>query len=125
MNTGTNEPAPVPLKSNEINEMNDIETNTNGQETDNESNVKWYTKWQNWLKILILVIIVVFIVLAIVYNKVTGEILTGFLEWMEKNAAAGSFAFIGIYWFCTVMFIPGSLLTLGAGLVFRKIAGPV
>ena len=87
--------------------------------------VAWYLKWQNWLKIVILVMIVTFIVLAIVFNKFTGKVLKDFLEWMENNAAAGSFAFIGIYWFCTVMFIPGSILTLGAGLVFRRIAGPV
>merc|ERR1712154_464829 len=36
----------------------------------------------------------------------------------------GSFAFIALYWFCTVLFIPGSLLTLGAGVVFRVVAGP-
>lgn len=107
----------------------ETEQATNGQtETgmnEEEDTRKWYLKWQNWLKITILVILLTFIVLAIVFNSTTGKILTGFLEWMEKNAAAGSFAFIALYWFCTVMFIPGSLLTLGAGVVFSNIAGAV
>merc|ERR1740123_2004418 len=84
----------------------------------------WYLNWQTWLKIVIVLIILSFIVIAIIFNKTTGKILTDFLEWMQENAAAGAFAFIGLYWFCTVLFIPGSLLTLGAGVVFRVVAGP-
>eukprot|EP01083_Nonionella_stella_P275113 934286_1 len=97
---------------------NDI-TTTNG---DDEK--KWYMNWKTWLKIIIVVILLTFLVLAIIFNKTTGKILTGFLEWMKDNAVIGSFAFIGLYWFCTVMFIPGSLLTVGAGLVFGLIVGP-
>ena len=86
---------------------------------------KWYMNWKTWMKIGIATGILTFITLAIVYNKQTGKYLTSFLEWMQDNPVAGSFAFIGVYWFCTVMFIPGSLLTLGAGFVFREVAGPV
>eukprot|EP01084_Bolivina_argentea_P206536 352606_1 len=86
--------------------------------------LKWYLNWKTWLKIGIATGILTFIVLAIVFNKTTGKYLTAFLEWMQAHPVEGSFAFIGVYWFCTVMFIPGSLLTLGAGFVFRKVAGP-
>ena len=105
-------------------ENEDNQTTTDGN-NEEENKQPWYLNWQTWLKITILLILLAFIVLAIVFNKVTGEILTSFLTWMTENAAAGSFAFIGLYWFCTVMFIPGSLLTLGAGVVFREVAGPV
>ena len=86
---------------------------------------KWYMNWRTWLKIGIAAGIITFITLAIVYNEQSAEYLTAFLEWMQTNPVSGSFAFIGVYWFCTVMFIPGSLLTLGAGFVFREVAGPV
>ena len=85
----------------------------------------WYLNWKNWLKITFLLILIAVIVLAIIYSDTTKKIFTDFLTWMQDNAAAGSFAFIALYWFCTVMFIPGSLLTLGAGFVFRAVAGPV
>ena len=104
------------------NDDDEQQTTTALEET---TTIPWYMDWKNWLKIVIILIIVTFIVLAIIYNQTTGEILTSFLQWMQDNAAAGSFAFIGIYWFCTVLFIPGSLLTLGAGAVFRVVAGPV
>eukprot|EP01083_Nonionella_stella_P031602 86556_1 len=101
----------------------DTDTNTNTDTAEDES-IPWYRNWKTWLKIVILIVILTFLVLAIVFNKTTGKILTSFLDWMKNNAAAGSFAFMALYWFCTVFFIPGSLLTLGAGVVFRVVAGP-
>ena len=87
--------------------------------------IEWYKNWKTWLKITILLILLTFIIIAIIFNKRTGEILKSFLNWMQDNAAAGSFAFIALYFVCTVLFIPGSILTLGAGVVFRVVAGPV
>lgn len=49
--------------------------------------------------------------------------LKSFLEWVEDNPALGAVAFAGVYVFTTVCFIPGSLLTLGAGLVFGRALG--
>ena len=82
---------------------------------------KWYLKWKNWLKILIILLIIIAIILAIIYREETAKVLTDFLEWMERNPVIGSFAFIAVYWFATVCFIPGSILTLGAGFIFRLI----
>merc|ERR1712130_12146 len=56
---------------------------------------------------------------AAVYNQTTLKYFNMFLNWMQDNAVLGAFAFIGVYWFCTVFMIPGSILTLGAGFVFR------
>ena len=83
----------------------------------NEANQppKWHTDYRNYLKILVILIIIAFIVIAIIYSKTTSRIFNAFLKWMQNNAVIGSFAFIALYWCCTVMMIPGSILTLGAG----------
>ena len=54
---------------------------------------------------------------------VVADVLTDFLEWVEDNAALGAIAFAAVYVFTTVCFIPGALLTLGAGLVFGRALG--
>lgn len=51
------------------------------------------------------------------------DILKSFLEWVEENPGLGAVAFACVYIFTTVSFIPGSLLTLGAGLVFGRALG--
>lgn len=40
------------------------------------------------------------------------------LEWIQSLGAVGAIAFIAIYIISTVAFLPGSILTLGAGVVF-------
>eukprot|EP01084_Bolivina_argentea_P253432 425684_1 len=84
------------------------------------SKVSWYLNWKTWIKIFILICVIVFLVIAIIYKDKTKKYLTDFLNWMQRNVVLGAFAFIGLYWFCTVFMIPGSILTLGAGFVFRK-----
>lgn len=45
-------------------------------------------------------------------------LLRNALEWVKGLGAVGAIAFIAIYIFATVAFFPGSILTLGAGVVF-------
>jgi uncharacterized membrane protein YdjX (TVP38/TMEM64 family) len=45
------------------------------------------------------------------------------LEWIESLGAMGAGAFIGLYIIATVVFLPGSILTLGAGVVFGVVRG--
>ncbi len=45
------------------------------------------------------------------------------LTWVQDLGAVGAIAFICFYILATVLCIPGSLLTLGAGLVFGVVAG--
>ncbi len=47
------------------------------------------------------------------------------LDWIDSLGSAGPLAFIFIYAAATVLFIPGSLLTLGAGVVFGVLWGSV
>jgi uncharacterized membrane protein YdjX (TVP38/TMEM64 family) len=52
-------------------------------------------------------------------------LLKNALEWVESLGAIGAVAFIGIYIVATVAFLPGSILTLGAGVVFGVWLGAV
>lgn len=45
------------------------------------------------------------------------------LEWIDSLGAVGAIAFIIIYIIATVAFLPGSILTLGAGVVFGIFLG--
>lgn len=49
--------------------------------------------------------------------------LTSALQWIEGLGAIGAIAFILLYIVSTVAFLPGSVLTLGAGIVFGVVSG--
>lgn len=53
------------------------------------------------------------------------QLLRDSLAWVAGLGAIGPLAFIGLYIVATVAFLPGSLLTLGAGFVFGWLPGAV
>jgi len=53
------------------------------------------------------------------------EILRNALVWIDSLGSWGAIAFILLYILATVAFLPGSLLTLGAGVVFGVFFGTV
>lgn len=72
-------------------------------------------------KIIVGLILVGFIVFVIVDTQTNNYVRTGivnFLEWIENNTVAGVFCFVAVYFLATIFFVPGSILTLGAGFVF-------
>ena len=84
------------------------------------------TKSCPWGKIIVGVILLSLIAFVIVDSLTTKYITSAFetfLEWIETNLVAGVFAFMGVYFVATVLFIPGSILTLGSGFVFGKAVG--
>ena len=84
---------------------------------------KWYCKISNWFRIIIILALITFITLAIVYYDISADLFTKFLQWMKDNIIYGSITFVVIYVCCTVLMIPGSILTLGAGFVYVDILG--
>jgi len=96
---------------------------TNENITESEENKK-----NKIIKIILLIILVGIIIYIALDYSLSGlghvnTILVGFLEWVEKNPGLGALAFAGVYVITTILFIPGSLLTLGAGLVFGRALG--
>jgi uncharacterized membrane protein YdjX (TVP38/TMEM64 family) len=53
------------------------------------------------------------------------ELLRQALKWIENLGYIGGFVFILVYIIATVAFIPGSILTLGAGVVFGVVWGAI
>lgn len=53
------------------------------------------------------------------------EILRNALQWIDSLGTVGAIAFITIYIIATVAFLPGSILTLGSGVVFGVVWGSV
>jgi uncharacterized membrane protein YdjX (TVP38/TMEM64 family) len=51
--------------------------------------------------------------------------VTDALEWIRGLGPAGPLIFLGIYVLATVLFLPGSILTLGAGVVFGLVKGAI
>ena len=51
------------------------------------------------------------------------EILRNALVWVDSLGSLGAIAFIILYIVATVAFLPGSILTLGAGVVFGVFFG--
>ena len=53
------------------------------------------------------------------------QLLVDALEWVKDLGPVGPLALIGIYIVATVAFLPGSILTLGAGFIFGVIQGSI
>jgi uncharacterized membrane protein YdjX (TVP38/TMEM64 family) len=61
---------------------------------------------------------------AAVYFDVQ-EFLRGALGWIDGLGPAGAAVFVAVYVAACVLFVPGSILTLGAGVVFGVVKGSV
>ena len=53
------------------------------------------------------------------------QVLRNSLQWIQNKEPAGAIAFILIYMIATVAFVPSSILTLGAGVVFAVVLGSI
>ncbi|KAL3923761.1 MAG: hypothetical protein SGILL_001464, partial [Bacillariaceae sp.] len=79
-----------------------------------------------WMKLIVALVLLAFVIFVIVDSQTNQYVRTGitaFLEWIEENPGAGVVAFMFVYFFATILFIPGSILTLGAGFVFSASFG--
>src|SRR5213082_4217303 len=82
------------------------------------SSASWRWKW------VLYAAAAIGIVLALKYFHVQ-DLLKEALDWIGKLGPWGPVIFVGIYIVATVFFIPGSVLTLGAGAVFGVGLGSV
>ncbi len=69
------------------------------------------------------VVVVALFVLARMFNVQT--VFRDLLAWVDGSGLVGGLVFIAIYILATVLFVPGSILTLGAGFVFGVLWGTV
>lgn len=72
---------------------------------------------------LVLVGLIVFIIVDSVTHGFVKGAIEGLLQWIEENPIRGLFVFMAVYFVATVLFVPGSLLTLGSGFVFAESFG--
>jgi uncharacterized membrane protein YdjX (TVP38/TMEM64 family) len=91
--------------------------------------------WRKLMKMVILNLLTFSIVLTFTVNPALAQESTnglGFnpqewlrhaLQWIDSLGAVGAIAFIFLYIIATVAFLPGSILTLGAGVVFGVVLG--
>lgn len=74
----------------------------------------WLKKYWKWIGVALVVVALSFAT-ALLPLK---DWIKAMSDWVEHLGPLGFFVFIGIYAVATVIFVPGSLLTIAAGLVF-------
>mmetsp|Transcript_36907 Transcript_36907/g.42942 ORF Transcript_36907/g.42942 Transcript_36907/m.42942 type:complete len:155 (-) Transcript_36907:648-1112(-) len=67
---------------------------------------------------IILPSLITFIIIDCNTTKYTNTYMDEFLTWTKQNRYTGIFAFIGVFVISTVLFVPGSILTIGGGFIF-------
>eukprot|EP00540_Astrosyne_radiata_P010624 CAMPEP_0116835700 /NCGR_PEP_ID=MMETSP0418-20121206/7690_1 /TAXON_ID=1158023 /ORGANISM="Astrosyne radiata, Strain 13vi08-1A" /LENGTH=407 /DNA_ID=CAMNT_0004465395 /DNA_START=48 /DNA_END=1271 /DNA_ORIENTATION=- len=83
-------------------------------------------KWAVYKKLFIGLLLLGFVIYVIVDSVTAGNVrstIESFLDWIEDNPIPGFFAFMVVYFVATVLFVPGSILTLGSGFVFANSFG--
>ncbi|MBC6479251.1 MAG: TVP38/TMEM64 family protein [Hormoscilla sp. GM7CHS1pb] len=91
------------------------------------------SRGRKWQQILPIVAIVLLVAAAPAFPQEAASSggfnpqawLRSALEWIEGLGPVGAIAFIIIYIIATVAFLPGSILTLGAGVVFGVVFGSI
>jgi uncharacterized membrane protein YdjX (TVP38/TMEM64 family) len=79
---------------------------------------------KNGLRLLLLAVIVICAALAIFFLPVKDWILRG-LEWTEGLGLWAAFFIAAFYLISCVFFIPGSIVTLGAGFILKVVVGTI
>jgi len=126
MGSATNMIATNPERSHELSlEQNDNRLD-NDDNNENEESTQKSSRFEFYKKLVIglaLVGFIIFVVVDSITTKYFQSAIGTFLEWVGRNPAAGFFGVIVVYFIATVLFIPGSLLTLGAGFIFANAFG--
>lgn len=78
-------------------------------------------KAANIIRIIVFVFLIAGIATAITYRKQFD--VTSLESWLSGAGAMAPFLFIGIYVISTVLFLPGSVLTIAGGVLFGPVWG--
>jgi len=98
----------------------DSSTENEGTQAINQAN---NTRTKKIVLAIILLGLIAFVVADSLTNKYVKQGIDIFLQWIQDNPIPGVFAFMGVYFIATVLFIPGSILTLGSGFIFANVFG--
>jgi uncharacterized membrane protein YdjX (TVP38/TMEM64 family) len=98
--------------------VTDGDDDDDNEEDNNKSNNNKYGCIKKIIVGLILLGFIIFVIIDSLTNKYVQTTILQFLNWVEDNPILGVLAFMLVYLIATVFFIPGSILTLGAGFVF-------
>eukprot|EP00013_Stygamoeba_regulata_P008272 CAMPEP_0177686930 /NCGR_PEP_ID=MMETSP0447-20121125/33839_1 /TAXON_ID=0 /ORGANISM="Stygamoeba regulata, Strain BSH-02190019" /LENGTH=705 /DNA_ID=CAMNT_0019197101 /DNA_START=34 /DNA_END=2151 /DNA_ORIENTATION=- len=80
--------------------------------------------WLTWLKLSVLLILLTAIIVCLaVFHSQIQQGLVDFLNWIQGLGALGPVLLVLIYIVACVLFIPGSVITIGAGFVFGLLWG--
>lgn len=81
--------------------------------------MNWIKKYWKWIAIGVGLVALSF---AISFLPI-GEWVQRFATWIRDLGVAGAFIFIGVYALAALLFLPGALFTIAAGLVYGIVAG--
>lgn len=81
--------------------------------------MNWLKKYWKWIALLVALIL---ISVAISFLPV-GQWVKSFTDWVRHLGVAGAFIFIGVYALASVLFLPGAIFTIAAGLVYGIVGG--
>lgn len=108
--------------------VDNIDNNNSGSAMGDEEEEE-EDKGCNWVGWIIRIVIILCLAGLAIWVIVDSSRLTGvfedFIDWMEDNPILAPFVFILVYIFATIFFLPGLILTLGAGFAFNEAYGNV
>ena len=81
--------------------------------------MSWLKKYWKWIALVLLLILIS----AGAAFLPVGQWLKAFTSWVRHLGVAGAFIFIGIYALAAVLFLPGAVFTIAAGLVYGIAGG--
>ena len=81
--------------------------------------MSWLKKYWKWIGLALLLIL---ISVGAAFLPI-GQWLKGFTDWVRHLGVAGAFVYIGIYALAAVLFLPGAIFTIAAGLVYGIAGG--
>jgi uncharacterized membrane protein YdjX (TVP38/TMEM64 family) len=92
--------------------------------TQGEPSSNYYVQWlHKYIYLIAMICLAVYATCDYFFIGFTKDLMVAFLKWVEENPWPGVFAFAAVYTIATVLWVPGSILTLGAGFVFGRAFG--